>query len=234
MRMTSSAAALLVLMGTGLALAGPVADFKAGMTEAYAAYRQALFTTNAGDPGKARVANQAFRDKWDALRAEWEKTPPPHLADDPAFATTLDRVAGIASSATGIIAEGNLPEAHEKLEAIRAEISALNERNGVVTFSDFMNDYHAQMEHVIRRKYTSADGLDAVADAGVLEWLGNRLEHKADAGQMGDPEFRNAIAAVRQSITTFMIAARSQNPEAIHEAQGGLKKPYARLFLRWG
>lgn len=47
------------------------------------------------------------------------------------------------------IAVDDLPKAHVTLEGIRSEIGELHDRNGMVSFSDRMNAYHARMEEVL-------------------------------------------------------------------------------------
>ena len=73
----------------------------------------------------------------------------PQYADDGAVPAALAAVAAHTAKAAEAVAAGNLPEAHEALEGIRAEIGALHSRNGLATFSDRMNAYHAAMETVL-------------------------------------------------------------------------------------
>ena len=80
------------------------------------------------------------------------------------------------------ISAGNLPEAHETLEAARDLMAALRHRNGVVTFSDHMNAYHAEMERMLINGPKLLAGPQGVqlltAHSGVLEYLARQLRSR--------------------------------------------------------
>lgn len=216
------------------AFAGPVADFNGEMAAAYAQYRMVLFKTNQGDqPASAKLAGD-FASGWKALADKWRAAPPPQLSEDAGFAATLDEVAALAAKAGDEIAAGKLPEAHETLEGVREAVSAMNARNGVVTYSDRMNDYHAFMETALTADYAATGAAQAGADAAVLGYLAHQLKAKATAGLAGDPEFAKAIDAIAASVDAFAKAALSGDAAAIKAAQGALKKPYAMAFVKYG
>ncbi|MCB1384215.1 MAG: hypothetical protein KDJ73_15055 [Notoacmeibacter sp.] len=75
------------------------------------------------------------------------------------------------------------------------------------------------------RTYGQEDGADAIADAGVLEWLADRLEVEAGKELAGDPQFVRALNAVKQSAATFAAAAKSGDAEAIRSTARALKSP---------
>lgn len=228
-------AALFVAMTAGTAFAGPIADFKAEMADAYGTYRMALFATNTGDAEKSDKAIAGFEAKWKALAGHWSATPPPHLSEDSGWHDTLEEVAAIAANAQAKADEGNLAESHEVLEKIRDSISELNRRNGVVTFSDHMNAYHAEMEHVIGSTYDGEGAAkNAVADAAVLGYLAGRLAAEAPTAYAQDASFNQALAALQDSVAALDSAARSGDLAAVAKAKAGLKKPYSMLFLKFG
>lgn len=223
------------LFSAGPAFAGPIADFNAEMAAVYAQYRMVLFKTNQGDqPASAKLAGD-FAGGWKALGEHWRATPPPHLSEDAEWGKTLDDVAALAGKAGEEIGAGKLPEAHETLEAVRAAVSQLNARNGLVTFSDRMNDYHAFMEHVLSAKY-EGDGANAQAgaDAAVLGYLAAQMKAKAPAAYVGDAEFVKAVDGIAASVDAFAKAALAGDAAAVKAAQGGLKKPYAMAFVKFG
>ncbi|MEZ5716097.1 MAG: hypothetical protein R3D85_13565 [Paracoccaceae bacterium] len=235
--MKPSLAALAFLALTLPARAGPVADFNAAYDAAWASYRQALFATNAGDTAASARARNALSDQWRALIDAWESTPPPHYADDPGFADTLEQVAWLINKSSGQIVEGDLHGAHETLEGIRDELAALHERNRIETFSDRMNAYHSMMEQVLR---TDLSALDAAAidrvqeDAALLAFLARDLLSSPPPAYWDNPDFDPLSQAFQASVAAFQDAARSGDPQAIRAAAAGLKKPYAKLFLKFG
>lgn len=215
--------------------AGPVADFETALRQAYGDYRVALFATNSGDAAKSQGAIDGFKAKWTAL-AEANTTPPPQYADDPDYRATLERVGEILGEAGAQAGEGRLAEAHETLEAIRDEIGALHERNGVVGFSDRMNAYHARMEEILARDY---GGFDAAGvgmlreDAAVLAYLAAQIADHPPA-EASDPAYGPLLSAMRDSATALVEAARNGTPDAAAKAVAGLKVPYSKLFLKFG
>jgi hypothetical protein len=224
----------LMLSVTG-ALAGPIADFNADLASAYAKYRTVLFKTNQGDSDASTKAIADFASAWQGLADHWRSAPPPQFSEDGEWGGTLDSVAALAAKAGEEIAAGKLPEAHETLEAVRDEVARLNARNGIITFSDRMNDYHAVMEHVLKVDYSGPGGSQrAIADAGVLAYLAGQLGERAPPAFAADPEFIAAIAAMKQSVGVFAAAAARGDAAAIKAAQPALKKTYAMAFVRFG
>lgn len=232
---TLRTATFFLSVTTAAAFAGPIADFKAEMADAYGVYRMALFATNTGNAEKSNQAIAGFTAKWTALAGHWSATPPPHLGEDADWNKTLTEVAGIAAQAQAKAGEGDLAQSHEILEKIRDSISELNRRNGVVTFSDRMNAYHEKMEHVIGTTYAGEDAAkDAIGDAAVLAYLAERLAAEAPAPYTQDAAFNQSLDGLRDSVSALDAAARSGDADSIAKAKAGLKKPYSMLFLKFG
>lgn len=220
---------------TQLAHAGPVADFETEMRQAYGDYRTALFTTNMGDAQKAAGAIDGFLTGWKALM-DANMTPPPQYADDGQYAETMKRVETIADDAGQQVEEGNLSEAHETLEAIRDEIGALHDRNGIIGFSDRMNAYHAKMEDVLMRDYAgfAEEGLGMLReDAAVLDYLASQIAAHPPA-EASDPAYSQSLSAMKVSVAALIEAARGDDADVAAKAVSGLKAPYSKLFLKFG
>ena len=205
------------------------------MRGAYADYRGALFQTNANKPEAAVQAVAAFQQKWSALSAA-NTAAPPHYADDPAYAATLAKVAAITDTAAQEVAAGDLPKAHETLEAIRFEIGGLHERNGIVGFSDRMNAYHAKMEDVLGKDYGGFDaaGLGTLGeDAAVLAYLAADISAHPPV-EASDAAYKPLLDGMVDSVTKLSQAARAGDAAAAKAALGNLKVPYSKLFLKFG
>jgi hypothetical protein len=84
--------------------------------------------------------------------------------------------------------------AHETLEAARDIIAALRHRNQVVVYSDYMNDYHAQMEKVLIAGPKIIDqpgGMQQVtAMVGALDYLARKQVGEAPAIPLPAPPTR--------------------------------------------
>lgn len=234
MRKSLSLLALTLSFLGSTALAGPVQDFETALRATYGQYRVALFATNMGNAEKATAALAAFQEGWAALATDAASAP--QYADDPALAATLTAVADHAAKADAAVAAGNLPQAHEVLEGIRAEIGALHGRNGVIGFSDRMNAYHAAMEEVlaVTPEQLDAAGMALMAErAGVLAYLAAEIAANP-APEAASAEYAPLEQAFQASVAAFVTAVRAEDAAAVAAAMGGLKAPYSKFFLSFG
>ncbi|MCW5633598.1 MAG: hypothetical protein KIT17_09695 [Rubrivivax sp.] len=237
-------AARLAAATAGLALAAwamPAAAADAvtdAMQAAYAPYRAALFRTNSKAQPESEQAIAAARTQWRALADRFAARPAPPYDRDADFAATLKQVDEVYARAEAQIAARQLPEAHETLEKARDLMAELRRRNGVVVFSDHMNAYHEQMEHVLvdGAKMLAQPGglLELAAQAGTLDHLAKRLAGEAPAALTKDAEFKGALDAVLGSVRALRAAITRQDEAAVREAIGKLKGPYSRMFLKYG
>ncbi len=225
LRMTAGTA-LSLLMAFPV-LAGDFKDFEVDLRSAYASYRAALFMTNTGKTSESAKAVTGFSAAWKALQAQ---PTPPQYEDDPAYVQTMQSVMDIAARAAEEVKAGALAQAHETLEAIRDEIGSLHIRNGLFSFSDRMNAYHARMEKVLGAPNMTGDM--AAKQAEVLEYL--LIDLKMHPPTDADDAFKALIIGVGKSIEKLKAAAETGDASSLKAAIGGLKPPYAKLFLKFG
>lgn len=208
------------------------------VNEAYAPYRAALFRTNSKAQAESTQAIGAARDAWRRLSERFGAKPPPPYDRDQAFAETLAKVSAVYDRAADEIREERLADAHETLEQARDLMAELRRRNGVVTYSDHMNAYHEQMEHVLidgAKLLDSPNGLAKLtAQAGVLEYLAARLRSEAPPALAKEAEFGRLVAQVQASVVALREAVFAQDPKAAREAMKQIKRPYSQLFLKFG
>jgi hypothetical protein len=234
--------ALLALLAStslgGVQAADAVSDT---IQAAYAPYRAALFTTNGKSAPDAQAAVEKASAAWRALSTQFKGQPSAPYDRDPAFADTLQRVQAVYNTAEQQAKAGKLPEAHETLEAARDLIGEMRRRNGVIVYSDHMNAYHAQMEHVLTdgAKLLTQAGqpgtwMNLAAQAGVLDYLAQRLRSEAPAALAGQAEFTGLLDAVLAVNKSFNQAVQRQDEAQARDALAKLKSPYSRLFLKFG
>jgi hypothetical protein len=215
-------------------MAGPFADAEMALRDAYGQYRAALFQSNAGNAEATGKAMQALGEKWGALELAWKDGAPPQYADDPALGETLTGVDQDIAEAAGMVSSGNLADAHLALEKVREKIGDLHMRNGIVTFSDRMNAYHAKMEEVLDRGAPGPDGMTTlVEDAAVLAFLAEDIvAHPAP--ESSDPAYSGLVDGFMKSVSALQSAVRAGDPDAAKAAIGNLKVPYSKLFAKFG
>jgi hypothetical protein len=204
----------------------------------YAPYRAALFRTNSGSPQESNAAMSEARQAWQRLMAQYGKQAPSPYDRDKEFGASLQRVDAIYEKAATEIVASKLSDAHETLEEVRDVLAALRLRNGVVVFSDAMNAYHAEMEHLLNQApqwLGSAQGLlQLTAQAGALDYLVRQLRVQASAPLRQNTEFDTLLTAVEASVQTVKQSALAQDATALKQAIAKLKAPYSRLFLKFG
>ncbi len=227
-------AILLATVGTAQAH-DPLTD---AINAAYPPYRAALFRTNTQAQAEAKQALQQARASWQAVIEGHGKHPPAPYDRDPQVLATLTEVTRVYERADAQVQAGQLAEAHETLEGARGLMAELRRRNGVVTYSDHMNAFHAEMEHTLAEGKTLDTSpqrlLPLMGRVGVLDYLARRLRSEAPPTLAADPAFAAALQAVEQSVQALRDALLTQEPARIRPALEQLKKPYAQMFLRFG
>ncbi|MEQ1649320.1 MAG: hypothetical protein ABL898_12095 [Hyphomicrobiaceae bacterium] len=239
-RRTTPLFATIILVVVALSSAGhasPWRDFEDALYTAYGDYRVALFQTNQKNKAATEAALSNFEAKWSALAVKHRTTPPPQYGDDPKWAETLATVDNILAQAKSETAAGDLPKAHETLEAIRDQLGHLRARNGIITFSDRMNAYHAKMEHMLQPSYLGfgAAGLPTVReDTAVLAHLAEDAVRNPPKGVVENPEFKTLASALVDSIQVVKLSLQKNEAPTVEAALKALKKPYSQLFLKFG
>lgn len=233
-RFTPAGLALALALSAGSAFAGPMQDFETALRASYGDYRMALFATNSGDAAKSAKAVAAFAQSWASLTASYATTPPPQYQTDAGWEATLGAVQLSIDAARTDVAGGALPKAHEALEAVRAEIGGLHERNGLSGFSDRMNAYHAEMEKVLTLDLAAADPVTLAEHAGVLNYLATELVRLPPAEAAQNADYATLQAGLLASVKAYDDAVRSGDAAAIKAAVGGLKPAYAKYFVMFG
>lgn len=226
----------------GALAAGPAAwaadPFTDAMQAAYAPYREALFRTNSRAADESARAMERTRAAWVEIVERFATRPPAPYDRDPSFADTLAKVARVFDDAALQIGRGQLAEAHETLESARDMTAALRQRNQVVVYSDHMNAYHSEMEHLLigsEKMLAGPQGASQVlARTGALDYLVRRLRSEAPAALRATPGFDARLREVEASVGALMGAALGTDTAAIRAAIKGLKRPYSRLFLDFG
>lgn len=208
------------------------------MQAAYGPYRIALFKTNSNSQAEAQLAMTQAQQTWGKLTTQFGANPPAPYDRDTAFGTSLADVAKVYAKATEQVTANQLTAAHETLEAARDIMAQLRRRNQVVVYSDHMNAYHSEMEHVLNdggKTLVLPNGMQQLtAQVGVLAYLSKKLGSEAPASYSSNSEFVELLKAVDKSVVDLQTALFAQNSSAVKEAMGKIKTPYSKLFLKFG
>jgi hypothetical protein len=215
--------------------ADPVTD---AMQAAYGPYRVALFRTNSNAQAEAQLAMTQVQQAWGKLATQFGNKPPAPYERDAAFAASLADVSKVYATASEQVNANQLTAAHETLEAARDIMAQMRKRNQVVVYSDHMNAYHSEMEHVLTdgsNILTRPNGmLQLTASVGVLTYLSKKLGTEAPANYANNAEFKDLLQAVDKSVADLQAALFAQNEVAVKDAISRLKTPYSKMFLKFG
>lgn len=215
--------------------ADPVTD---AMTSAYAPYRVALFRTNSKAQVESEMAIAQASQAWQDIISKYAKAPPPPYNRDHSFAKTLADVAAVYEKASAEIRAQKLSEAHETLENARDLMAEIRRRNNVIVYSDHMNAYHAEMEHLLSdspKWLEQPQGFLLVMEKlGTMLFLAARLRSEAPAAVAADPAFDAALKTVEQSLNALRDAVLAQDATKVRGAISKVKGPYSQLFLKFG
>lgn len=226
--------AIAVLTAT-LANAGPVADFEGEFRQVYGQYRVALFGTNSGNQTVSSDSAAALNQSWSSLVNVYGEAPPPHYEDDPLWPDTLAEVTGYVERAQDEITAGALPVAHETLELVRDAIGDLHRRNNIELFSDRMNAYHEEMEHILKISLDEPEAANTLRErAGALRYLADDVLRTPPPEALNNPEYDALSSAFQTSVQKLSDASRSGDQVNMQDALSGLKVPYSKFFLKFG
>ena len=149
------------------------------------------------------------------------------------------KVAQIVQQGINEIKEGEVPQAHEILESIRDNLSEMRRRNNVITFSDHVNNYHEQMEHLLKKKYTvetlTSKAIVHIRESlAVLEYLAKKIQRNAPTDYLNNTEFREIIEGNYLVLKMLRNGVDEKERQKIIQAIQKLKPAYAKLFIKFG
>jgi hypothetical protein len=237
MRLTACAI-VLAMAGAAAASAQAADAVTDAIQAAYGPYRAALFRTNGKSQPEAQQALVQAQQAWASVTQRFATQPPAPYDRDASFASTLAQVGAVYEKAAAEIRDNKLPVAHETLEAARDLLADLRRRNGVVVFSDHMNAYHAEMEHLLiegPKLLAGPQGLQQLmAQVGTLDYLVRQLRAQAPSSLATNAEFDGLLKDVEGSVKAVRAAVLSQDLVAVKDTMGKVKAPYSKLFLKFG
>jgi len=230
-----------VLLGAACALplSGQAADaLTEALQKSYAHYRAALYKTNGKSQAEARAVLDQAREGWARVASQFGVRPPSPYDQDKQLPQTFAAIDKVYAKASGEVDQGALGKAHATLEEVRDLLADLRKRNGVIVFSDHMNAYHAAMEEMVEdgvALLAKPDGkLRLMARIGVLDYLAKNLKSEAPTELAANAEFTELAKGVAKSVADLEAVVLADKEEAVKEAINALKKPYSKMFLKFG
>jgi hypothetical protein len=219
--------------------AGQLAEFNAAVDKAFAHYRGALFYLRRKNGDPAAFELELFKDAWQGIAKKWGGTSPDAFAGDAAWKRTLDAIAKAADSGLAL-AEKDTAAARKALLPIRDELSALRRRNGVIVFSDCIEEMNDQMKKIwpYRRNPPDFEKLEQVNDvkraASVYQYLLGKCRAKAPEAYRKNAEFNRLFDAAERSVGTLWDATDKKQRQRFINILRELNPLDRLIFLRFG
>ncbi|HNX10347.1 MAG TPA: hypothetical protein PKL29_09540, partial [Methanothrix sp.] len=184
-------------------------------------YKETLFAT-----GQAR-RNESIKDYENltgalaAFQQKYGDAAPPEIKSDKQFSQDMTNVSAIVSSVKDDIYEGNLTEAHARLEGVRPIFQKILTRNNLMPLSVALVDFHDVMETVL----AAASNKDA---KGVME-----AYSKADGRLKSVEAISNdpGIKAIRANLDGIESLAKENKTDELPAKAAELKASYVKVYL---
>lgn len=231
---------ILIGLSPGRAIGSEPQGFNAAVADAYASYRQTLFYLRTGNAMVAGIELDELAAKWKTVIKRFGGTPPAPYAGDTAWNGTLAQIQTHVDQALAALDTGDARACAEALAPVRGILSDLRRRNGVVVFSDHIDELSAALDVLAnyRREVTDL-GDNAAAEpvrrqAAVVEYLFNKLRERAPAAIARQEEFRRALEGVEESMARLWQSFESRDIRLYRIAIGELHAHERLLYLRFG
>ncbi|MBI1207091.1 MAG: hypothetical protein GC191_07360 [Azospirillum sp.] len=230
-------AVLPVLAVAQTPVAVTLADFRAGFAGAWAHYRAAVFYLDTGNPAVAALELAELAESWQRLTAH--SVPAPFDAD-PQFSDDLQSAGAAFAAALAAAEQGAVESARAALAPVRGRLAAARARNGVVFFSDAVDEANRAFAALwgFRRDFPAVgDGaaLDRMrAAVAVARYVWERCDRAAAATVRGDAEFRRIIDGALASFDQLWPALRAGDEMRAINILRELHAFDGLLFLKFG
>lgn len=231
--------AIAALCMASLARAG-TPDFHAAQADAYVHYREAVFYTRTGNTPVADLALDQFVTKWAALVERYADRPPLHYAGDQKFGETLRDILARAEEGLAALDVDDTDAAGEAIIPIRDILAELRKRNGLVTWSDLIDELSAAMDILARyrREVKSLDDAETVAmvraQAAIVAALFERCGREAAPAVASEPEFKRLINGAAESMDKLLESFDTRSMRLYRIGIGELRSYERLMYLRFG
>ena len=218
----------------------PVHDFNEAVATAYGFYREAYFLLGDGNAQVASLELEEMADRWTSIVERFGSTPPDVYSTDPTWKKTLEAIGTRIARGLRAAIEGDAKAAKKALGPIRELLSDLRRRNGVVVYSDCINQANAAFAKLYKFRYNPPD-YDAVEQVDQLRqitaitvyWY-EQCRENASTALAQNPEFKRLMDDSLYSLSRIWVAIANKAESNLISLLRGLRSSDRLLFLRFG
>jgi hypothetical protein len=211
------------------------------LTDASAQYRDAFYQSGAQhrDVNAEKEALRAFRAIWNELVKNWAGCLAPGQNDNEEATQRLYAIEDIAAKAAAETEHGRFNQSYQTLRQIRPLLADMRHTDRLATFSDDLEAYDDKLAE------TADDDLDEgeispdqfiqlCEQAGVLGYLGERLEKNAPTQWSSDPAFLDSLENLNRLMRGLKMAIFRGQRDPIRAALSDLRRDYDHFYLLYG
>ncbi|MBT4290063.1 MAG: hypothetical protein HOD92_22285 [Deltaproteobacteria bacterium] len=231
---------LMFVMVSSIGFAGDLANFHNKLDEAYAPYRMSLSLTNKKDKQEAAIKTMnAFTKKWAALSSTYLNNPPAPYNESPLWKSTITKTSEVMKEGLTLVKAGKLKAGHKTIEAIRGMLGKLRKSVSIRNFSDYVNTYHTEMEHLVGVKY-SKQNLNAKAiiklreKVAVLRFLMNEAKAATPKKYSENATFQKFLNGNIKLLQLLHQSLEKGDKNKVLAILPKIKPAYGKLFIKFG
>lgn len=233
-------AGLLLVTTPGLVQAGTLAEFNSAVAGAYAHYRAASTYLRTGNVALADIELEDFAARWRDVISEFGDAPPQAFSGEANWRGTLESIRQRTDNSQSALDKDDLKAAREAVLPIRKDLAALRRRNGVIVFSDCVNDISAEMDLLVPFRRNPPD-FDAKGDVqeiqtrtAVLTYLFKGCRERAPDSLRSDPQFERIISGALEGLARMWRALDARDLRMLTGTISELRSFEQILFQRFG
>lgn len=220
--------------------AADLRDFHEAVAGAYGHYRQSVFYIRTENAAVAVLELDEFVTKWTGVVDRFADAPPPAFAADAEWRASLEEIRERAANGLEALDAGRVEVAVDALMPIRRLLGELRQRNGVIVFSDHIDELSAAMDVLARYRREVTDLNDASMaeparrQAAVVAYLFDKVRRNAPDSVSADPEFARTYEGVAESMDRLWRGFETRDLRLYRIGIGELHSHERLLYLRFG
>ena len=185
-------------------------------------YKKALLATGQDKVEASEVNIILTTEAWQNIEDVFLTSQPSEYNKTEDWTSAISSVSELVVSANTLVAEGELHEAHLKLETVRADLRDLREENDIVILTDTMLIFHDAMEAVTEAEDKNVTGLE--------DLLIKLAPIKDDVMYINNAEYKVKVDALEDIVMSLQAAEGEEYTTLLSQ----LKPTYISLYMQFG
>ncbi len=231
---------LLILLWSGVALAGDLADFNAAAENVSAHNRVAIGYLRTGNTDLASLEIDRLREAWSALVKRFTGKRPDAFDGNALYGTLMTGLSGRLVAADMMLKSGRPQAAATSLNALRADLYDLRKASGIVVLADCVRDANMAMDALMAYNDRTLDWnkpdtrFDIANKASIYGYLLDRCDGIASAPVRTAPEFRRLVDGAKAGLALIPTAIATRDTDLLHRVLIELRSFDNLLAFRFG